>query len=341
MDVQSSKENNFNLLRFIFASLVVISHCPPLVDGNHAREPMSMVVKDATFGELAVGSFFILSGYLIVKSWVNRPDAFNFLKNRVLRIFPAFAVCILVCAFLVAPFGGRADYFERLDIPLLLSGIIKFSPPKIPEVFFDQPLVQAGVNGSVWTIAYEFKCYLLVLCAGLLAGKRLRAVWLLILAASVAVHAWNHFGGGYPFNPYGPRLVMHFAFGACFFLFADDLLGRRHWMLVAAILFAISLGFREVYDLSLGLFWGYLILSFGTARPLGVLGRFNALPDVSYGLYLYAWPLTKLFIHWFPQLSLPWLTVVTLLASVACGAVSWHLIEKPALRFKTWRPRLA
>lgn len=83
-------ENNFNLLRFIFASLVIVSHAPELRDGNKTNEILTQIFGTITFGQLAVDSFFIISGFLIVKSWNDKPIFTSFLLNRILRIYPGF-----------------------------------------------------------------------------------------------------------------------------------------------------------------------------------------------------------------------------------------------------------
>lgn len=83
------RTNNFNLLRLIFAVLVLLAHSPEIVDGNRDRELLTMLGGILSFGELAVDGFFLLSGYLIMQSWNNHPHALPFLKSEFCESTPA------------------------------------------------------------------------------------------------------------------------------------------------------------------------------------------------------------------------------------------------------------
>jgi peptidoglycan/LPS O-acetylase OafA/YrhL len=78
--------DNFTLLRLIMALLVVFSHSYPL-DGR--IEP---VIFGMTAGTLAVQCFFVISGYLIVGSYLTTKRPGLFAWKRFWRIVPALAV---------------------------------------------------------------------------------------------------------------------------------------------------------------------------------------------------------------------------------------------------------
>src|SRR5689334_11108413 len=100
--------NAFDFLRFVLASLVVLSHSYPLATGTEAHEPLALVTHgQITFGALAVDSFFVISGFLILHSWRSDPRPVPFLRKRVLRIYPAFLVAATIDAFIVAPAFSR------------------------------------------------------------------------------------------------------------------------------------------------------------------------------------------------------------------------------------------
>src|SRR5579872_6630536 len=84
----SSQTNNFNFMRLCLAVLVIFSHSFEIIDGNRRREPLTRIFHTFSLGELAVDGFFLLSGYLIVKSWERRPVLLNYLQKRVYRIYP-------------------------------------------------------------------------------------------------------------------------------------------------------------------------------------------------------------------------------------------------------------
>lgn len=161
MTKTSGKYNNFNLLRFLFASLVIVSHAPELQDGNRSREILTGIFGTISFGEMAVDSFFLISGFLIVKSWQERPDFTTFLSSRALRIYPGFIVCSLLCALVIGPLYGTSHYLQDFNPLEFLGSVASLNKPAIPAVF--QQSHYPAINGSMWSISYEFKCYLLVL----------------------------------------------------------------------------------------------------------------------------------------------------------------------------------
>ncbi|WNZ98039.1 acyltransferase [Streptococcus iniae] len=85
----SKKSQNLNLIRFICALFVIICHAYPLSLGRKHLDPLaSLSGNTLTFGNLAVAVFFIASGFLIYRSIERRPNFNNYLKARLIRIFP-------------------------------------------------------------------------------------------------------------------------------------------------------------------------------------------------------------------------------------------------------------
>jgi peptidoglycan/LPS O-acetylase OafA/YrhL len=71
---------------------------------------------------------------------------------------------------------------------------------------------------------------------------------------------------------------------------------------------------------------GHLLLVLGfrlPARPLPI--------DASFGLYIYGWPVTQMLAHQMPWLSAPALAALALAATLPLAALSWQLVERPAL----------
>lgn len=218
--------NNLNFLRLFFALLVLLSHAFEIVDGNRQREILTRLFGTVSFGDLAVDGFFLLSGYLIVQSWTYTPIPSQFLRNRVLRIYPAFIIATLICALIVGPLGATKTYFDSFDTTEFLKGILTLQAPVVPSTFSGTPY--AMTNGSMWTISLEFCCYLLVLVAGLLGVIRQRWLWALLTALIFVLALMFKFD--LPPADFAPvvnwvspfvRVSSFFFVGGCVFLFRE------------------------------------------------------------------------------------------------------------------------
>lgn len=335
-------ENNFNFLRLSFALLVLLSHAPEIVDGNRSRELLTRVFYSISFGDLAVDGFFLLSGYLIVQSWEKTPVLWTFLRKRLLRIFPGFIAASLVCAFVVGPLGGADRYFADFSPTAFLNGVALLQPPVLPPTFAGT--YYAATNTSMWTIAHEFSCYLLVLAAGSAGLIRRRALWALITAlifSGLLMHKL-----GYPLPDLGTvlswkkpfmRLASFFFAGGCFYLYREMIPYDRRAAIVAAVALVVCMFSWRGAEFGLAIFGGYLLFFFAFT-PIRALTNFENLPDVSYGVYLYGFPVQKLLLWFMPGMS-PWaLFPISVIGSLALGALSWYAIERPFMSLKNAMP---
>ncbi|PUE21256.1 hypothetical protein B9Z48_02230 [Limnohabitans sp. WS1] len=329
------RSNNFNALRFLFASLVILSHAPELQDGDRSREVLTQIFGTISFGEMAVQCFLLISGYLIVKSWQERPQVAVFLTHRILRIYPGFVAASLVCALLIAPVFGASDYWVQFKMGDYLKSLLFLKQPAIPEVFAGSHY--AAVNGSMWSISYEFKCYFIALVFGLLGGLKKRNVWLALAIFCTVFHVINRSGWANLPSDLTIRLLMAFAYGGCFYLYENALPWRSSLAGWGLLLMAVLLFFPMTAQPALCLLGGYAILYFAKSGPL-VLG-FHRWPDISYGVYLYAWPLNKIWLWYFPEMNLAALVLLVFCSSVLAGLLSWYAVEKTCLKLKALLPR--
>jgi peptidoglycan/LPS O-acetylase OafA/YrhL len=164
--------NNFDLIRLFAAALVVFSHSCILTDGNYSHEPLSILTGGSyALGRIAVDIFFVISGFLITMSFESTNSLPNFLWKRCLRIFPALIVLLFLTTFIIGPIATALplhEYFSRDDTYAYLTNVRLFRLQySLPRVFENNPYPNA-VNGSLWTLAYEFVCYLLVAILGVL-----------------------------------------------------------------------------------------------------------------------------------------------------------------------------
>lgn len=332
--VPARRDNNFGSLRLLFATLVVVSHAPELTDGDRAREPLTRLFGTLSFGEIAVDGFFLVSGYLIVASYARSRSVGDYLWRRVRRIYPGFALASLVCLVIVAPLAG-GDLFA-LDPLRALGRILRLQVPEVPGAFAGQP--NPALNGAMWSIAYEFRCYLLVAGLGLLGLLRRRGAYLaiLILFGMLFVARLDLSGPRALRSLVGDpgeaiRLAAAFVCGGAFHLFADLIPLNRRGAGLAALLLVLALPSPVLAGPAFLVLGGYLTFWFALAVPANRISLATNRTDPSYGLYLYAWPVQNLMVAGFPGLSPLWSGLATLVAATLLGIASWHLVERPAL----------
>ncbi len=258
-----AKDNNFGALRLFFACLVIFSHSPSILTGNREFEPH---FGPATFGEIAVDGFFLISGFLITKSFVRSVSVVDYFKKRVLRIYPGFVVNILLCTFVLAPLvGAGLSVFQFPNVVQTLLRLLLLSLAKLPGVFPGMPM--PSVNGSAWTIPYEFRCYILVAALGLTgAYARLRVGILIAALACLIVSAPNFLpdGSGALYVVFGgPFQTVHltgiFMVGMLFYLYQDRVVYNGRIALAAAALLIASAFVPAVTEFALATCGGYLI----------------------------------------------------------------------------------
>jgi peptidoglycan/LPS O-acetylase OafA/YrhL len=336
------RRNNFGLLRLIFAMSVLVSHSIELVDGNRSREPLTCIFGTLSLGDFGVDGFFLVSGYLIAQSFENSVSLLSYLWKRVLRIYPAFVVAFVLSILVVGPLSGadmnalRGTGWMRQILQMSLLGL-----PLLPHAFAD--LHYPSLNGAMWTIPYEFSCYLMIGILGL--PGLLRRRWIVGFAAVALslVAVFFHIGSGaftLPSNfAGGPNEVTRFASlflcGTAFYLFRDSIPYRNDLAGIAAIALVASLFNHASEELAVRTLGGYLIFWFAFLKDTPRLNRINNATDISYGTYLYAWPIQSLLIEFVPGITPLPVVILTTVSAAALAYLSWRLVEKPCLSLRS------
>ncbi|HQT77936.1 MAG TPA: acyltransferase [Rhodopila sp.] len=304
-----TRRNNFDLLRLLFATLVVYSHAFPLAG---SAEPS---VWGSSFGNLAVSGFFVISGYLITGSYLSSPRLLRFSLSRLLRVVPGLVVALTVTGVV----SDQCDSFRGNPVPYI-------------------------ANGPIWTLTWEILCYALVPLMGALGALSASSLPG-VLAAAWLVYA-SHFGSVEPFFLIIAPLFLLFLSGA--FLQVMDR-GRIPVISLVILAFAayvplfqwVSVLIRD----NIVFLWGVplsdqqvmrtillaclpsVVIYLGARAPvLGVLRH-----DISYGIYIYGWPVSQTVVFLQPGIGPLALFGETMAVTVLIAFASWRLIEKPAL----------
>lgn len=330
-----TRENNFDFLRFFAAALVLFAHSYPLV-GRREDEPLTLLTGYEKGGSIAVGIFFVMSGYLIASSWLASSSPQSFLLKRALRIFPALIVAVLLTTFVLGPLVSQLDlsaYLTDNGTWTYLQNILLVTRYELPGVFSGNSFPDV-VNGSLWTLPLEVLMYIGVMLLGLTGFLKRRLIFLPIAVLAVG-HFWllGKLGIDSYFIKNICKLGMLYYSGAALFLHRDDI-PWRGWI-AALLAIALVATFRTaigplVYFVALP----YLVL-YLAYTPLPWVSRFGKYGDFSYGLYIYAFPFQQLSVYLFgPQLGVLGLTLIAFVPTLVFAALSWHLVEAPAMRLK-------
>ncbi len=335
-DVCGDRDNNFNLIRMIAASAVLVSHAHPIGQGIGAEEPLEELVG-RSLGWIAVGVFFAISGFLIARSFDRARRLSDWFTARAMRLFPALIVVVLLTAFVLGPLVTALAvdvYFTNTGVAtyIVRNITLAFLQFDLPGVFADNPYPGA-INGSLWTLIHEVGCYFGVFVIGILGLFKRRIILTLALFAYFGVYWVVGMPGVVeqvpPMLKNFRDLSLPFAIGIFLYVWRDYI--RLSWI-ISAVLFAVVVlmhgrtGFMEVF-----LAW----LSYTTFLlayvPGGFIRKYNSLGDYSYGLYIYSFPAQQLAVYLFGSM-LAWQNVaIAFPAALLCAIISWYVIESPAL----------
>jgi peptidoglycan/LPS O-acetylase OafA/YrhL len=325
----AGQHNNFNLMRLVAAWMVIYGHAYPIT-GLSGSDGIVWLTQMRSAGGAAVDMFFVISGFLIAAS-LERNSARGYLISRGLRILPALVVCVGLSAFVLGPVLTTAsDYWRQPDTwnYFLVNASLLLSRFQLPGVFEQHPL--DVINGSLWTLPSEAKLYVLLLIAwllGLLAPRRYTPLWALTMLVGYGL-AWHYWPLADHIQKYG-ECTAFFITGTLLWV------NREHIRLSAWAVLALLVAFAALR----GTTWAHLpyfgLLTYGTLW-LGLRVRLPMIrhTDLSYGVYLYGWPAQQL--AWMLPIgkSITGNIVVSTAIALVCAALSWFLVERPALRLK-------
>jgi peptidoglycan/LPS O-acetylase OafA/YrhL len=333
--VFSTRRNALNALRLVLAGSVIVSHSWHI--GGYGPEPQ---LFDVGLGAWAVLGFFGISGYLITMSRLTNTSSFRYFRARALRILPGLWVSVAFVAFAVAPISaamrGRSYSFEDAVAFAVHNGFLLAAPPisgPIGETLAGLPDDQLW-NAPLWTLFWEAFCYVIIGLLGavlrpklfvsavvVLFGLGTAGLWAVGQSEDIAFWVLN--------GPMAP-LTAFFA-GSTIFCFRKHLSFSLRNLIITFGLAGLILATGQGHSL-IFLPFITIILMLSLLLPLK---RIGSRYDVSYGMYIYGWPVQQcLGMSGLPLVVGPGIFgVVSLLATFPLAWLSCVLIEGPAQRF--------
>ncbi len=339
LEAANWRPSGFDYLRLGLAVIIALQHAESIAEGDRLdlwRTPAQPVLL------ALLPMFFALSGFLVTGSLLRSQTIGKFLGLRIIRIFPALTVEVLLSAIIIGPIVTTytpPKYFSDPEFYVYFLNVVGDIHFYLPGVFKGNHY--SYVNQQLWTIPFELYCYLAIAAIALIGARR----WRVIAPLSTAVfmlgylllhglrHDWS-FGFTDLYSVPGIFLVFSFLIGVCFYLYKEKIPWSTP-LFVTCVLLAIACALTKQYSYAIWTYAYPLITCYITVY----LGATNIkkiflikTADYSYGIYLYHYvifqalyqilPITH---HWY------WMMLFSFPLVVAFSAMSWHLVEKPAL----------
>lgn len=338
-------KNNFDFLRLLFALFVVIAHSYPL-SGNHVSNQWicNLTNNQIELSNIGLNGFFILSGYLIYQSSDRSTSFYNYFWKRIIRIFPALIV-VLLLTLVLSPilYDNPKSFFKNRDVYTYFFRNISLYQMQfdIKGVFDNNPYPSA-INGSLWTIPYEFTLYIFLSFFIFISNNIFKKI--LILTSFLVMYFGSLFyldelskiaifdiGFLHLFN-----LGTFFVGGAVLASFKFEIILNNRkikYLVLLFLFFTILLTIKlEVYNSFKHLFLTLFILLFGL-MSFYPINNLHKIGDYSYGIYIYSFPIQQTLMYYF-KFSTGKLICYSVLISLLFGVLSWFFVEKKLLAFK-------
>ncbi len=345
------KTNNFDLLRLIAATQVIIDHYY-----QHLQIPLSKTSQNILYLFPGVPMFFVISGYLISASLERNDNLLIYFKNRALRIFPGLWGVVFITILVFSLTGVSFVNIQTITwLPCQLAGLI-YTPAFLTNYGF------GSYNGSLWTLPIELQFYIVLPICYFLIPKNKQGSWFYWLLAifilfNLAIFLFLHYQYGYQigddFVGFIPKLISY-SFVPYFYLFVIGVVLRRlriynlpfirnkalYWV-ICYITFSLLLstfinpvlnyGAYSVFLVLKNVFLAFVILSLAYTLP-NTASNLLRTNDISYGIYIYHGLILTVLV----QLKLTgYVNLFMIIAATYLFAwLSWIFIEKPFIKRK-------
>ena len=332
--------NNFDGIRLIAALFVLIGHSPAILSNSGLTFDPFIKIFGVSIQNIGVFIFFIISGFLVTRSWEFKKNIFDFLIARVLRIFPALICLVLLSVFVLGLLITRyhiSDYLSSSVTGEYLQDMSLYRMHYyLPGVFETNP-TGSSINGSLWTLPYEFTCYLFLMCIAILNIQKNKwsALFFLLMVTTSYFLLQEKIDKvvipiiGIDFKNFYP-LFLYFLSGGVYYHFIKSIHFNLYGLLVCGIVISL-IKMNYLPELFLAFTLPYLIFSFVFSKKIN-MHRFGQYGDFSYGLYLYAFPIQQLIVYLLPiKIGVVTMIILSIGFTFPIAILSWKFIEKPSL----------
>jgi peptidoglycan/LPS O-acetylase OafA/YrhL len=368
LDENGGAGMGFDVLRLVLAVLILLTHCSWLVGTSGlttsilnyifhiSPETASTLARatttstgDPTEHQLTglgrpimlsyLPMFFALSGFLVTGSALRTRRLIPFLGLRVLRLLPALFVEVTLSAVILgAVFTNMSlpDYYSSPRFWSYFLNIIGDVHLYLPEVFTSNST--DVVNSNLWTLPWELQCYIFMSIAMITGVLYKRNILTILFGVATIALIYASFVDGFQIAPaqvLGPTLIYYFVAGVLMFLWRDKFVFHEvFFFIAAAVCYILMMWSKTVFIYPVLL--TYITVFIG----LFPFPRFSLIKsgDYSYGIYLYGFPVTQALVAAFAILhkNFALAAPVTVLATVAFAALSWHGVERHCLKLKRY-----
>ena len=338
-DATQRRSDNFLPLRHLAALLVIYGHSYAL--SRHApgeADVLAKLMPGFYAGNFAVYLFFAISGFLVTLSLLRYQGPHwqgivRYVRNRVLRVYPAYLACLLVCVFVVGaafttlPVGdylsasGTRSYLMQNLQPVTLAWTL-------PGVFEGNAYPRV-VNGTLWSLSLEVRWYFYLGLLAALTIVRRRWAFTAVALALVLFGAWEWWSGKADVNEYRALSQTYLVAALC--AHWRDRIPVSHWLMLGFVAMAVSVHGSRWFGPAVVTGAIYFVLWAAYALPAM---RWPGSRDYSYGLFLYGFPVQQSLVATFPEITPLALLPTATACALVLAAASWHWVERPALQWK-------
>ena len=316
------RDNCFDFLRYLFAFSLILVHFCTLTD----TEQFWFIS-----GQMRVKAFFTITGFLVVYSFLRRKSLKVYCWKRIVRIMPAYITTILLC-YLVGYFFSTASatdyYFSSQSLKYLVANLsfMNFIEPCLPGLFTDNTY-GPFVNGSLWSMKLEVIFYILVPLIVFLMQKVNKTIVLVIVYILLTIY--NQFFDN------SVNTFIYFFSGTAILLYFDWFCQHIKWIFPFCLVYMIIIFFFDysfLYYIEPLVFSATIVAIAYYCKPLNFLQRYD---NISYGLYLYHFPVIQVLVQYKLHQHNIYITFIfALIITILLAIISWYIIEKPMLQRK-------